>query len=204
MIASNPASSGARSPTRRLCVSASPLRSRSIASGTTTVVSVAGRPLSATNASNSSTMVETEGAKVASMPMREPRPSASWNIASLGFSTGIGTVSISRSMAGPKAEQVTRMPSAPMPAAYTPRLTKRSMVFSDRSVSRARSMVRPSSSRLTISASGHVSAKAAWMGCMATGVAWSSTIRVAMCDLGGAGPDAPTVRGVAWRRARRS
>ena len=59
-------------------------------------------------------MVPTDGAKVASMPMVSPCARAARNIASFGFSTGIGTASVSRSIAGPKAEQVIRIPSAPI------------------------------------------------------------------------------------------
>ena len=85
-----------------------------MASSTRIVRSVALPPVSATKASNSSVIVPTEGPKVASMPMRSPCRSAARNIASLGLSTGTGTLSINRSIAGPKAEQVIRMPSAPM------------------------------------------------------------------------------------------
>ena len=59
-------------------------------------------------------MVSTDGAKVASIPIRRPLPIASRNIASLGFSTGTGSSRDMRSIAGPNAEQVTRIASAPM------------------------------------------------------------------------------------------
>ncbi|MCX4196630.1 aspartate/glutamate racemase family protein [Methylobacterium organophilum] len=55
-----------------------------------------------------------------------------------------------------------------------------------------RSRDRPSSSRLTVSASGQRSAKAAWIGAMATGVACRRTMRGAMlCSGEGADPAAP-------------
>ena len=48
-------------------------------------------------------------------PMRLPAASASASIASLGLSTGIGTAAAQASIAGPNAEQVNRMASAPQP-----------------------------------------------------------------------------------------
>ena len=47
------------------------------------------------------------------MPIVPPTTMASANIASLGFSTGMPTDRATRSMAGPNAEQVNRMASAP-------------------------------------------------------------------------------------------
>ena len=57
------------------------------------------------------------GLKVESNPIRPPFPvaaMASSIIASFGFSTGIGRSRAQASMHGPKAEQVNRMPSAPV------------------------------------------------------------------------------------------
>ena len=52
------------------------------------------------------------------MPMRRPALSAASNIASFGFSTGMVLAAAAASIASPKAEQVKRMPAAPVPAAY--------------------------------------------------------------------------------------
>ncbi len=63
---------------------------------------------------NSACIDGTLGWKVATMPTRPPSDSASANIASFGFSTGRGAWSAAAaSIAGPKAEQVNRMASAP-------------------------------------------------------------------------------------------
>jgi hypothetical protein len=59
MVAPQSASSGARAATKRLCASASPLRSRSMASSTRIVVRLARAPVSATNSSSLSVMVPT-------------------------------------------------------------------------------------------------------------------------------------------------
>ncbi|MNC93192.1 hypothetical protein D3C83_97670 [compost metagenome] len=53
------------------------------------------------------------GAKVASSPMRLPAASASSNIASFGFRTGMASAACAASIAGPNAEQVKRIASAP-------------------------------------------------------------------------------------------
>ena len=69
-------------------------------------------------AGNSGGMDESVAGKVASSPIRVPAPTASSIIASFGLSTGIGARAAAQaSMQGPKAEQVNRMPSAPVPAA---------------------------------------------------------------------------------------
>ncbi|WP_431271106.1 hypothetical protein [Dankookia sp. P2] len=71
-------------------------------------------------------MLSRVGAKLATRPIRGRRPpaaaraaaTASSIIASFGLSTGIGVRSAATaSMQGPKAEQVKRMPFAPVPAA---------------------------------------------------------------------------------------
>ena len=71
-------------------------------------------------------MLVSVGAKLATSPIRGRRVPATWRaaatassiIASFGFSTGIGARSAATaSMQGPKAEQVKRMPCAPVPTA---------------------------------------------------------------------------------------
>ncbi len=65
--------------------------------------------------SSSSRVIEaTLGSKVASRPSRPPPVSAASNIASLGLSTGTGCSRATASIASPKAEQVNRMPRAPI------------------------------------------------------------------------------------------
>ena len=54
---------------------------------------------------------------VATTPIRRPAARAAANIASSGFRSGIVTSSRALSMAGVKAEQVNRIPSAPERAA---------------------------------------------------------------------------------------
>jgi|GEM_PF-4251859 len=98
---------------RRSCSSPRPSRSTCMASGTQIVRSVASSPRECAMAWNSSSIDDTLGANVASMPIRRARASASANIASLGFSTGSGIAAFTSSMAGPNAEQVNRIPPAP-------------------------------------------------------------------------------------------
>jgi hypothetical protein len=54
---------------------------------------------------------------------------ASLNMASFGFRVGKPIVRLTSSMAGPKAEQVNKMPSAPQVLAYCARQTMRSTIF---------------------------------------------------------------------------
>ncbi len=51
-------------------------------------------------------MPATEGPKVASIPIRTPRPSAAANIASFGVRTGRSSRAASAAIGPPKAEQV--------------------------------------------------------------------------------------------------
>ncbi|MNL52269.1 hypothetical protein D3C87_1754280 [compost metagenome] len=106
------------------------------------------------------------------MPMSEPAMIAARNIASLGMRTGIPISDESLRMAGPKAEQVIRIPSAAPETACRPRATKRSLRPDDSGpTSRARSSDRLSSRMLTASASGQSCRMASVTGAMATGVA---------------------------------
>ena len=73
-------------------------------------------PRAAAASSNSATIDAMVGAKVASSTMRGPESRASSIIASLGLSTGIVSSFFAASIAVPKAEQVKRMPSAPVSA----------------------------------------------------------------------------------------
>ena len=69
-------------------------------------------------AANSAGMLSSVGGKLASKPMRPLGPArctASLIMASFGFRTGmLGSAWAQASMQGPKAEQVKRMPAAPV------------------------------------------------------------------------------------------
>ena len=114
ITASHPAKAGAASASSRLCAATSPRVSAVIAAGTTRVCkATSGSPA---RAANSVAMDSTLGSNVASSPNRRPAARAARNMASFGFSTGIGSAAAAVSIAGPKAEQVKRMPSAPIAA----------------------------------------------------------------------------------------
>jgi len=96
---------------------------------------------------------------------------------SLGLRTGTETADRAASMAGPKAEQVKRMPSAPFATAYLARLTNRPVIASVRCPSRARSADSESSSKLTGAASGQPRAIASIAGATESRSAWINAMR---------------------------
>src|SRR5258705_12946126 len=96
------------------------------------------------------------GGNVDSKPTLRPFATACSIIASLGLSTGIGACArATASMQGPKAEQVNKIASEPVPAAYRPSARNRSVIAADRPPSHARSADRLSSSQFIHLHSGH-------------------------------------------------
>jgi hypothetical protein len=101
-------------------------------------------------------------------------------MASLGLSTGIGVARATASMASPKAEQVYKIASMPMPVTYSARATMRCFNAALSVPARARSVLNASSSTLNVSASVQPWRNASTTGCMATGVAWIRAMRFDM------------------------
>ena len=122
-----------------------------------------------------------DAAKVATSPRRPPPSAAtrkaSSNIASFGLSVGRPTASPAASMAGPKAEQVNRMPLQPVRLLYSARSMKRCVMAGVSAPASALSTDRLSSSRFISRACGQCRPKAAWTGCTASAVAWIKAMR---------------------------
>ncbi len=124
-----------------------------------------------------------DGRNVTISPILLPFFRAVRNADSFGRSTGIGNMDFTASIAGPKAEQVKRMPavSPPFPVvpdAYLPRSSKRRYISALRKPTCARSDDREVSRRSKVKASGQLSANALREGATESSSACISAIRI--------------------------